>query len=211
MQNKQRSFNQSTKAYLASISSCFDDELILNVEKLAKDLLNCWQNNNSVYICGNGGSAANAMHLANDLNYGIGACGNSERILGMRVEALSANTAIITCLANDTGYENIYSDQIKTKGNKNDLALVLSGSGNSQNIVSAIEVANSKQMKTWAILGFDGGKCKNIAQQVIHFKINDMQLSEDLQLIVGHICMQWLSQNKPLDIRVDNKDVKARK
>ena len=65
------------------------------------------------------------------------------------------------------------------------------------NIVKALEIANSKELKTFAILAFDGGECINIAQYPIHFAINDMQIAEDLQLIIGHLCMQWLSLNKP--------------
>ena len=74
------------------------------------------------------------------------------------------------------------------------MLIVLSGSGNSQNVVNAIQVANDMKLKTFAIVGFSGGKCKNIAQVPIHFPIDDMQISEDLQTIVGHMCMQWLSQ-----------------
>ena len=111
----------------------------------------------------------------------------------MRVEALSANTSVITCLANDIGYEEIYSVQIETKGRKGDVLLVLSGSGNSPNIVRALEAGKKIGMRTFAILGYTGGRCKDLADVPIHFTINDMQISEDLQLIVGHMCMQWLS------------------
>jgi D-sedoheptulose 7-phosphate isomerase len=108
------------------------------------------------------------------------------------VEAISANAAVLTCLANDLGYDNIYSEQIRIKGNPGDVLIVLSGSGNSANVVKAIQVANELKMKTFAILGFTGGNCKTLAQYPIHFEIDDMQIAEDLQLIVGHICMQWL-------------------
>ena len=146
---------------------------------------------------GNGGSAANALHLANDFHYGIGACGDGPSIKGLKVEALPSNPGVITCLANDTGYENIYSHQIINKSSDGDLLIALSGSGNSKNIIKAIETANKLSVKTYVILGFEGGKCLGIADQAIHFPINDMQIAEDTQLIVGHLCMQWLSLNKP--------------
>ena len=73
--------------------------------------------------------------------------------------------------------------------------IILSGSGNSQNVVSALEVGNDIGMKTFAILGYSGGKCKKLAKHPIHFEIEDMQIAEDLQLIVGHMCMQWLAEN----------------
>ena len=123
----------------------------------------------------------------------------------MRVEALSANAAVLTCLANDLGYDNIYSEQIRIKGNPGDVLIVLSGSGNSANVVKAIEVANQLKMKTFAILGFTGGHCKRLAQYPIHFEVDDMQIAEDLQLIVGHICMQWLNDQ---DISANKTKVK---
>ena len=76
-----------------------------------------------------------------------------------------------------------------------DLLIVLSGSGNSENIVKALNEAKKIKMNTFAILGFDGGKCIEIADNAIHFDVNDMQISEDLQLVVMHMCMQWLSKN----------------
>ena len=80
------------------------------------------------------------------------------------------------------------------KGTKNDLLLVLSGSGNSRNILKALITAHSLKMNTFAILGYDGGKAKKIVKNFIHLPINDMQISEDSQLIISHICMQWLKK-----------------
>ena len=108
---------------------------------------------------------------------------------------------MITCLANDTGYENIYSHQLEVKSQKGDLLIALSGSGNSSNIIKALETANQIGAKTYAILAFDGGRCKEIAETVIHFEINDMQVAEDTQLVVGHLCMQWLNSHKPDQVK----------
>ena len=162
-----------------------------NLSRLGNALREAWIKNNSVFLCGNGGSAGNAIHIANDFLYGAGVTSGG----GLRVEALNANPAILTCLANDLGYDEIYSEQLKVKANQGDILIVLSGSGNSPNVINALEIGNAKGMKTFAILGYSGGKCKNIAQYPIHFEINDMQISEDLQLIVGHVCMQWLCAN----------------
>ena len=189
-------FKTECLAYLAKLSNSFSEEIYIAIESLAFDLKETWLNGNQVFICGNGGSAANAIHIANDLIYGVGACGLGEKIPGIKVEALSSNPGVLTCLANDTGYENIFSYQLDVKANQSDLLLVLSGSGNSANIINALLKAKEKKLKSHAIIGFDGGKCLNESDNVIHFKVNDMQLSEDLQLIVTHICMQWLSKNK---------------
>ena len=188
-------FQAITTTYLQKLHNCFDEEVIDMIGDLARALRETWKDGGQVFICGNGGSAANAIHIANDLHYGVGTGKNP--IAGIRVEALSANTGILTCLANDTGYENIYSKQLEVKANKNDVLIVLSGSGNSQNVINAIKIAKEKEMISFAILAYDGGICKSMAQNTIHFKINDMQIAEDTQLIVGHLCMQWLNKNKP--------------
>lgn len=101
------------------------------VEKLARAMRFAWKDGRHLYICGNGGSAANAIHLANDYLYGI----SKEDGFGMRVTALTANPSVLTCLANDIAYDQIFSAQLKVLANPGDLLLVLSGSGNSPNIV----------------------------------------------------------------------------
>ncbi|MGA1040306.1 MAG: SIS domain-containing protein, partial [Ilumatobacteraceae bacterium] len=142
----------------------------------------------TIYLCGNGGSAGNAIHLANDFLYGAGI----NRGIGLRIESLSANAAVLTCLANDIGYEEVYAEQLRVKANAGDVLVVFSGSGNSPNVVRALEMGNKLGMETFAILGFSGGKCKEVAKHPLHFAINDMQIAEDLQLIIGHMIMQWL-------------------
>jgi D-sedoheptulose 7-phosphate isomerase len=159
------------------------------VPEFAELLQGAWMSGSAVYICGNGGSAGNAIHLANDFIYGIDRKGG----VGIRVEALSANAAVLTCLANDTGYDNIFAQQLKVKARAGDLLIVLSGSGNSPNVVKALEVAKELDVKSIAILGFDGGQCLTLADCPIHIDIDDMQISEDMQLIIGHMCMQYLS------------------
>ena len=163
------------------------------VNLLAHDMLRCWREKCQVFLCGNGGSAGNAVHLANDFLYGIAKKTGG----GLRVQALSANTAVMTCLANDVGYESIFSKQLAVQARAGDLLIALSGSGNSPNIVRVIEQAKQMNVKSYAILGFTGGKCKNLADVPIHFPVNDMQIAEDMQLIVGHMMMQWLYSNRP--------------
>jgi len=81
---------------------------------------------------------------------------------------------------------------------------VLSGSGNSANVVQALETANALGLKTFAILAYSGGRCRELAEVPIHFAIDDMQIAEDTQLVVGHLCMQWLSDNKPFKLKMHN-------
>lgn len=162
------------------------------VSSLAQDMLRCWQEKRQVFFCGNGGSAGNAVHLANDFLYGIAKKTGG----GLKVQALSANSAVITCLANDVGYESIFSEQLAVQAQAGDILIALSGSGNSPNIVRVIEQAKAMDVKSYAILGFTGGKCKDLADMPIHFPVNDMQIAEDMQLIVGHMLMQWLYSNR---------------
>jgi D-sedoheptulose 7-phosphate isomerase len=176
------------QTYIDRLFSSLQMPAMSKIPLLLQAIRDAWDSGKTVYFCGNGGSAANAMHLANDFIYGAG----KSRGIGIRVEALSSNPAVLTCLANDIGYENIFAEQLRVKANPGDVLVVLSGSGNSPNVVKALEVANARDMKTFAILGFSGGKCLELAQCPIHFEIDDMQIAEDLQLIVGHMCMQEL-------------------
>lgn len=161
------------------------------VALLAEELRELWNSKRHLFICGNGGSAANALHLATDFIYGIGKGTRP----GMHVHALTANTAVMTCLGNDTSYEQIFSCQLEALGGTGDSLIVLSGSGNSPNILHVLEKAKTLGIKTWAILGFSGGKAKALADHVIHFPVDDMQLAEDFQMIVGHMLMKFLSQS----------------
>jgi D-sedoheptulose 7-phosphate isomerase len=179
--------------YLKRLIQTLDSKEMLKAEQLGFALLEAWRQGNTIYLCGNGGSAGNAVHLANDFIYGAGIKFGK----GLRVEALSANSAVLTCLANDIGYDQIFAEQIRVKGRPGDVLIALSGSGNSPNIVKALEIGNALGLVTFAILGFDGGKAKNLAQYPIHIPVQDMQIAEDLQLIIGHICMQWLCENHP--------------
>ena len=190
-------FLDSARSYLSLLQEGFSEEVLLKTEKLARDLKKAWIERRQVFICGNGGSAANALHMANDFHYGIGACGEGIKLPGLRVDALSANTGILTCLANDTGYENIYAHQLQVKANHGDVLIVLSGSGNSANVVNALKTGQKLGLYSYAIVAFGGGDCKQLANEAIHFLIDDMQIAEDTQLIIGHLCMQWLSNNKP--------------
>jgi D-sedoheptulose 7-phosphate isomerase len=158
------------------------------VEALARDLLECWKEKKQVFLCGNGGSAGNAVHLANDFLYGISRTYGS----GLRVNALSANSSVLTCLANDCGYDEIFSMQLAVQANQGDVLIALSGSGNSPNIVRVLEQARKSGVKSYAILGYSGGKAKSMADVAIHFAVDDMQIAEDMQLVVGHMLMQWL-------------------
>jgi D-sedoheptulose 7-phosphate isomerase len=159
---------------------------------LAMDIERCIVEERQVFIIGNGGSAANAIHIANDFLFGA----RNASGVGLKVHALSSNTSVLTCLANDIGYEEVFSFQLKTYASANDILIALSGSGNSKNIIRGVEEAKRKEMKTYAILGYDGGVVKKMVDNVIHINKNDMQISEDAQLILFHVIMQILMRKR---------------
>lgn len=189
MRTKKNDFFTSYATRLEAVLASSDWS---GVSLLAEDMLSCWEGGRQVFICGNGGSAGNAIHLANDFLYGVAKKTGG----GIRVTALPANSAVMTCLGNDIGYEYIFSEQLAVQGRDGDLLIALSGSGNSQNIIKVVEQARFLGVKSYAILGFTGGKCKEIVDVPIHFPVDDMQIAEDLQLIVGHMLMQWLYLQK---------------
>ena len=160
------------------------------VQSLAEEFLRCWKTGRQVFLCGNGGSAGNASHLANDMLYGVSKIAGK----GLRVVSLSANDSVMTCLANDLGYEHIFATQLAVLGRKDDVLVVLSGSGNSPNILRALEKAREMGIRSYALLGYSGGKAKALADVPVHFAVDDMQISEDLQLVVGHMVMQYLHE-----------------
>jgi len=180
----------SFRGYAARLSSVLESYDWSTIEPLAKAIRQAWLDDKQVFLCGNGGSAANAIHIANDYLFGVAPEGR-----GIKVSALPANSAVLTCLANDIGYEEIYARQLKVQAAKDDVLIVLSGSGNSENIVRALEQAKEMGMHSFAILGFNGGKCLALVDHAIHFNVADMQISEDLQVIVGHMLMKWLCAN----------------
>ena len=111
----------------------------------------------------------------------------------MRAHSLAANVSVITCLANDTGYENIFSTQLRVLASPGDIAIALSGSGNSPNILRALEECKKQGVETWALVGFDGGQALKLADNALHFPLDDMQVAEDLQMLVCHQVTKALS------------------
>ena len=179
--------NQATN-YLMRLNDACKQIPLQNVELLADAMREAWLNKRQVFIFGNGGSAGNAIHLANDFVFGISKKFGS----GLRIHALPANTSVVTCLANDIGYENIFVYQLGLMANPGDIVIALSGSGNSRNVLKALQYSAEADLQSFAILGFSGGESLSLAKCSIHIPVNDMQIAEDLQIIIGHMLMQYL-------------------
>lgn len=181
------------REYLDRVSKAFDDDCERNILKAIDKIEEVWLRSGSIYLVGNGGSGGNAIHIANDWLYGTAV---GENVNGIRVEALTSNSAVVTCLANDTGYENIFAGQMRVKGDPGDILLCLSGSGNSANIINALHAAKDIGMTTISFLAFGGGKAYALSDIAVLFQTCDMQVAEDSQLIAGHLCMQVLKRRR---------------
>lgn len=145
-------------------------------------LIETYNNEGTIYVFGNGGSGANATHFCGDLLKGVSS-GLDKRF---KAVCLNDNRPAFEAIANDCSYEDVFVEQLKNFLKKEDLVIGISGSGNSANVVKALEYSNSKGVRTVAICGFDGGKIKQIAKLAVHVNINDMEISEDIHSTISH-------------------------
>ena len=138
-----------------------------------------------IYICGNGGSAATASHFQNDFNKGV-----SEYIdLPFRFHCLNDNMATIMAIANDIGYEEVFRFQLRGNLEPGDVLVAISGSGNSPNVLNAVEYAKERGIKIIGLTGFDGGKLKKLSDISLHVPVNSMQVTEDIHMVFDHLMM----------------------
>ena len=154
--------------------------------------IDCLKSGGKILICGNGGSAHTASHFITDWKkmYNL-ATGNK-----MYAHALTDNIGLITAYANDVSYDEIFSEQLKPVLNEDDLVICVSGSGNSRNIIKAIEYANSINADTLGVLGYDGGLAINKCKHKILVNCFDMQLVEDFHLQIGHMVMKSICNSE---------------
>ena len=151
-------------------------------------------NGGTIYICGNGGSAATASHFASDFNKGVSL--NLTKKYNMI--CLNDNVPTVMAIANDIGYERIFDIQLQDKLDEKDILIAISGSGNSLNVVNAVNYAKEKNVTVIGLTGYNGGKVKRLADITLHVPVDNMQITEDVHLLFEHM-MMWVlvnSQNK---------------
>jgi len=141
-----------------------------------------------VAVCGNGGSAMAASHYIADWNKMV----YSHTKVKFNGICLSDNIGLITAYSNDLSYDKVFSEQVKNLLREGDLLIALSGSGNSENVIKATNVANKMRVNTLAICGYDGGKLRQVSNNSVWIRSNDMQLCEDAQTVFGHMVMKSL-------------------
>src|SRR5438552_5478399 len=158
------------------------------VKALADAIFDCYQHKRMVFLCGNGGSGSNASHFCEDLGKGTlrREDFDNDAKPRLRVLSLTDNTPYILAWANDEGFERVFVEQLKNLAGAGDLLIAISGSGNSANVLRAVEWANNHDMKTFGCTGFSGGKLKELAQQNLHVSLDDMGIVESIHLAAFH-------------------------
>lgn len=145
-----------------------------------------------IIIMGNGGSGATASHFAGDFNKGLSL--GKERSERYRVISLVDNSPTVLSLANDVSYDDIFVEQMKNFVCKGDLVIGISGSGNSENVIRAVEYAKEQGATVVGLTGYSGGKLKEISDLNVHFNIDNMQVAEDMHMILTHMIFYVLDE-----------------
>jgi D-sedoheptulose 7-phosphate isomerase len=161
---------------------------VASIERAIDLVRDAWRRGRTVFVCGNGGSALTAAHYVMDWSKAAYAATGRP----LRAVCLSDNLGLLTAYANDASYADVYAAQLAHQLAGGDLVIVVSGSGNSPNVVRAVEYANAHGATTLAVCGCDGGAVRRVAQHAVWVASNDMQICEDLHLSFGHVVMKAL-------------------
>ena len=178
-------------AYLDYLASCFSS---LDHEALARFvnlLLSSRESGAAVFFIGNGGSAATASHFANDISIGTRTCDDKP----FRAISLTDNVAVMTALANDEGYDRMFVDQLKVQMRDGDSLVAISASGNSPNVIAAIEYARSRGATIVGLTGFDGGRLRELSDISLHVQTAKGEYGpvEDIHMIFDHLVGSYLN------------------
>jgi D-sedoheptulose 7-phosphate isomerase len=188
-----KDFSQSAEAYLTRLKSTIDLISREEISRFLNILLDALESEKNIYIMGNGGSAATASHFAVDFNKGL-SYGKEKRF---RFICLNDNLPTLTAYANDVGYEDVFVEPLRNFLVQGEVVIGISGSGNSRNVLKAIEYANQQGALTVGITGFDGGALRKMAQYSVHIPIHDMQVTEDLHMVLDHLSYAVLGEYLP--------------
>jgi D-sedoheptulose 7-phosphate isomerase len=186
-------FTPEISAYFDRIKTTIDRVSREEVNRLLGLFLDALEKGRTVFMMGNGGSAATASHYAADFNKGL-SYGKARRF---RFLCLSDNVPTLTAYANDVAYDEMFVEQLRNFLEPGDLVVAISGSGNSRNVLKAIEYANRSGAVTVGLTGYDGGELKRIARYGVHIPIDDMQVTEDLHMVLDHLAYAVLGRFLP--------------
>jgi D-sedoheptulose 7-phosphate isomerase len=182
--------NNPYREYFEKLKGTLDKLDLEPIKKVVDILLKCRDDRGTMYIFGNGGSAANASHIAGDFLKGI-SYGMDKRF---RTHCLNDNIAGTTAITNDLSYDEIFIEQLKTYLSPGDVVIGISGSGNSENVVKAVKWARENGAKTIALVGYQGGRLAQVAEIVLHVPVHDMEITEDVHTIIFHTIKQEINR-----------------
>jgi len=185
-----------TKEYLSQLNKTSDLISPDEVEKIAQVIFQAYKNNKQIFVIGNGGSAANASHLATDLGKSTVSDFSDLNEKRYKVISLTDNVPYITAYANDLSYDKIFSQQLRNLANEGDVLVAFTGSGNSKNIVKALEMGRDLKTINIGLLGFDGGKCKDLCEHKIIVQSDNYGIIEDIHCSLLHIIYMRLKELK---------------
>jgi len=180
--------NLAAGPYLERLQAELARVKISELTAWADRLHDAWQRDKQVFIFGNGGSATTASHMSEDLGKSLlkHADLKDETQKRLRVMSLTDNVGWLTAVGNDVGYDQVFVQQLMNYGRTGDLAIAISGSGNSPNVLAAVDWANRHQLMTFALTGYDGGRLKPLAQAGLHVELSDMGMVESIHLCLFH-------------------------
>ncbi|MCL2676416.1 MAG: SIS domain-containing protein [Streptococcaceae bacterium] len=187
-------FTNDIETYYKELKATIDKFDVTELDKVMNVLYDAYENEATIYTCGNGGSASTASHMMNDFNKGI----SYDLEKKWHITCLNDNIATIMAIANDDSYDKVFSKQLEGNIKKGDVLLAISGSGNSANIIEAVNEAKKAGATVIGMTGYTGGKLYEMSHVHMHVDINDMQITEDLHLTFNHMMMRIFSrlQNK---------------
>jgi D-sedoheptulose 7-phosphate isomerase len=174
--------------YLQRCSEEFSKLDLSQTEQLAEEIHQAYEQERFVFICGNGGSGSNSSHLCEDLGKSTLEPKDftNDSVKRLKVLSLTDNTPYILAWGNDEGFDRIFVEQLKNFASPNDVLIAISGSGNSENILNAVEWGNKQGLRTWGITGYSGGKLQQLAHNNLHVPLDDMGMVESIHLLLFH-------------------------
>jgi len=176
------------EAYLGKLITQLSNINHAEIDHAVQVVADVWQSGKQIITLGNGGSSMTALHFINDWNKSV----FIESGKPFRGRSLVDNMGLVMSYANDISFQDVFVEQLKNILNPGDLVLAISGSGNSENVIRAVQYANDSGAITLGLCGYRGGKLKDMAQHVLWANVDDMQIAEDVHSIFGHMVMQRL-------------------
>lgn len=178
-------YKSEIRDYLANEIKVLQALDVDEIDRVLNLLAETFENEHTIYIFGNGGSAATASHFQNDFNKGVSEYTQKK----FRFCCLNDNVATLMAIANDIGYEEVFRFQLTGKLRPGDLVIAISGSGNSTNVINAVEYAKQEGNIVIGLTGYGGGKLRQMADYSLHAPVNSMQITEDIHMIFDHLMM----------------------